>query len=87
MRTRSIENGVFTATANRIGLERKLAFSGKSQVTDNRSKVRLSLSEDEIMVDSVEIKLREADEKNLTKRNHLLKDRRPELYNRLIESS
>ncbi|MHA2425402.1 MAG: nitrilase-related carbon-nitrogen hydrolase [Candidatus Thorarchaeota archaeon] len=87
MRTRSIENGVFTATANRIGLERKLAFSGKSQVTNNRSKILLTLPEDKVMVDSVEIQLGEADEKHLTKRNHLIKDRRPELYMKLIESS
>ncbi len=87
MRTRSIENGVFTATANRVGLERELAFSGKSQITDNRAKVLLSFSEDEVIVGSVDLDLGLADDKNLTKRNHLLKDRKPELYQRLIESS
>ncbi|MHA1907546.1 MAG: nitrilase-related carbon-nitrogen hydrolase [Candidatus Thorarchaeota archaeon] len=87
MRTRSIENGIFTATANRVGLERKLEFSGKSQVTDNRSKVLLFLPENEVMVGTVDMKLQEADEKNLTKRNHLLQDRKPELYKMLTESS
>jgi predicted amidohydrolase len=87
MRTRSIENGVFTATANRIGLERSLGFSGKSQVTDNRSNVLISLPEDKVLIGSVEIEVTKADDKHLTERNHLLKDRKPELYQDLIESS
>lgn len=87
MRTRSIENGVFTATANRVGMERNLAFSGKSQITDNRAKVLLSLSEEDVGVGIIEIDPLAADEKNLTKRNHVLEDRKPELYQRLIEGS
>ena len=87
MRTRSIENGVFTATANRVGLERKLAFSGKSQITDNRAKVLLSLTVEDVGVGIIEIDPQAADKKNLTNRNHVLKDRKPELYRRLIEGS
>ncbi len=85
MTTRALENGVFTATANRIGEERKLVFSGKSQITNNKGKVLLSIPDGEIGVQSVDIDLSTADDKKLTKRNHLLKDRKPEIYKRLTE--
>jgi len=85
MKTRSLENGVFTATANRIGKERKLAFSGKSQITNNKGKVLLSIPDGETGVHYVDVDLPIADKKKLTKRNHLLKDRKPEIYKRLIE--
>ena len=85
MKTRSLENGVFTATANRIGKERKLAFSGKSQITNNKGKILLSIPDGETGVHYVDVNLPIADNKKLTKRNHLLDDRRPEIYRRLIE--
>lgn len=86
MQTRALENGVFTATANRIGQERELLFTGKSQITDNRGRVLLMMLEDESGVQSVDINPREADKKSLTPTNHLLKDRRPEIYHRLTSS-
>ncbi len=87
MRTRSIENGVFTVTANRIGEERSLNFSGKSQITDTKGKLLLQLNEVETGVRSVELDPSLADNKMLTERNHLLKDRKPEFYKRLTERS
>ncbi|MDF1540942.1 MAG: acyltransferase [Candidatus Thorarchaeota archaeon] len=86
METRALENGVFTATANRIGNERKLTFSGKSQITNTKGKVLLSIPDEETGVSYVDIDLPIADRKKLTKMNHLLKDRRPDIYRRLIES-
>ena len=46
MVTRSLENGVFSATANRIGTEsrggkRPLSFTGKSQILDHRGELCL----------------------------------------------
>ncbi len=86
MQTRALENGVFTVTANRIGQERGLVFTGKSQITDNRGRVLLTMLENKSGVESVDINPRDADNKNLTQANHLLNDRRPEIYHRLTSS-
>ncbi|MFW9909010.1 MAG: nitrilase-related carbon-nitrogen hydrolase [Candidatus Thorarchaeota archaeon] len=83
MVTRSIENGIFTATANRIGTERELMFSGKSQITDTRGKVLISMPDGITGVYSADISPSEADNKHMTKKNHLLNDRRPDLYSRI----
>ena len=44
--TRSIENRVYIATANRIGRERDLYFTGMSQITDPYGKILIRLGED-----------------------------------------
>ena len=84
MITRSIENGVFSVTANRVGQERELSFSGKSQVVNPKGKILLKMNEAEVGVKWIDIEPIIADSKMLTKRNHLLKDRRPDIYKRLI---
>lgn len=86
MRTRSLENGVFSITSNRIGVERGLAFSGKSQIVDPKGSVLLSMPDLVTGVQFVDLDLTEADDKMLTPRNHRLDDRKPSLYKRLIES-
>ncbi len=83
MVTRAIENGVFTATANRVGEERELSFYGRSQVVSNKGKRLLQLSSDEVELGWVDIDPCVADNKMMTERNHILHDRRPELYRRL----
>ncbi|MGY5875595.1 MAG: nitrilase-related carbon-nitrogen hydrolase [Candidatus Thorarchaeota archaeon] len=83
MITRSIENRVFTATANRIGEERGVAFSGTSQVTNPKGDILFRLSENSEELRWVDIEPTDADNKMITERNHVLGDRRPELYRRL----
>ena len=86
MVTRSIENFVFTATANRIGVERGVEFSGYSQIT-NISGIRLAtLSGDEVGLAFADIDPRDADSKMITDRNNVIQDRRPDLYSRLTQS-
>jgi predicted amidohydrolase len=87
MVTRSIENRIFTATANRIGNERELEFSGMSQVTNPRGEILARASETDAELLVVEIDPRIADDKNITQANDVLKDRRPELYHRLTDST
>ncbi|TFF96737.1 hypothetical protein EU546_00845 [Candidatus Thorarchaeota archaeon] len=87
MVTRSIENRVFTATANRIGKERELEFSGMSQVTDPRGRVLARAGEDTTELVVIDIDPAVADNKNITDTNHVLNDRRPDLYQRLTEST
>ncbi|MFW9933578.1 MAG: nitrilase-related carbon-nitrogen hydrolase [Candidatus Thorarchaeota archaeon] len=83
MKTRSLENGVFSATANRVGSERGLEFSGNSQIVDTKGRILLRIPNGSIGVEYVDIDLSEANDKTLTPRNHRLSDRRPELYKRL----
>ena len=85
MITRSIENRVFTATASRIGVERNLKFLGASQITDPRGLVLLSMDDKEIGISWVDIDPAVADNKTLTTRNDVLKDRKPNLYRRIID--
>jgi predicted amidohydrolase len=84
MITRSIENQVFTITANRIGSESldnlHLTFTGQSQVTNPAGKVlyRGPLSKNAVHL--VEIDPDLALVKKLNPNNNLFEDRRPEHY-------
>ena len=81
---RSIENRLFWILANRTGTDRvgkkKLTFIGESQVTtpDGRVLVRAGPDTEELVV--VDINPAEARNKQVTRRNHLLNDRRTDLY-------
>ncbi|TFG32991.1 hypothetical protein EU527_09105 [Candidatus Thorarchaeota archaeon] len=86
MITRSIENRVFTATANRVGEERNITFSGASQITDPRGNRLFQMSSQEVGVRMIDIDPTNADDKAITERNDLLRDRRPDLYKLLIQS-
>jgi predicted amidohydrolase len=84
MRTRSLENGVFSVTANRVGAEARprgtLTFTGQSQIVDPRGE-RLACSgasEEALVV--CEVDLSAARDKSMTARNDLFADRRPEFY-------
>lgn len=84
MVTRSLENRVFSITANRWGTEelgeKSLTFTGASQVlTPLGVRVAQGPTEGDC-VELVEIDPSEADNKRPTARNHLLNDRRPEMY-------
>lgn len=80
MKIRSLENHVFTATANRVGLERGLRYIGSSQVVSPYGEALSRLSDDraESLVIAINPKL--ALDKSLNKNNDLFKDRRPKLY-------
>ncbi len=85
MITRCLENGVFAATANRIGSDTKpdgsnLTFTGGSQVVNPRGEVLCRATVDEEAVLIIDIDPAEADDKLITEHNHLLNDRRPEHY-------
>lgn len=84
MVTRALENGVFTATANRVGTEsragRSLTFTGGSRIIDPRGQVLVAAgtaSEETVVV---EIDPAAARNKMITEHNHRLADRRPALY-------
>ena len=89
MRTRSIENRIFTVTANRIGEEArgedKLIFTGQSQFTNNRGEVIYRASPDKEEVHCADIDIGEADNKKIDGLNDLFRDRRVDFYGRLGE--
>ncbi|MCF7885963.1 MAG: acyltransferase [Candidatus Marinimicrobia bacterium] len=84
MLIRSIENKVFTATANRIGEEdrtgERLQFIGNSQITDVQGKRlgKLSRNEENILI--VDINPEKALDKSINQYNDLLGDRRSKFY-------
>lgn len=84
MRVRALENGVFTATANRVGTEHRtdtvLRYTGQSQIVSPRGDVLVRLSPDRDETAVVVIDPAEAREKGITPRNDKLADRRPRLY-------
>jgi predicted amidohydrolase len=86
MITRSLENQVFSITANRIGTEvngeSELTFTGMSQILSTKGEILHRCTEQEETVQIVEICPEKADDKQITKYNHLFSDRRPELYER-----
>lgn len=83
----AMANRVFAVTANRIGTERGLGFTGCSIVADPRGEVLATAAADAASTQVVAIDLALARDKQVTARNHLLADRRPELYGPLTEES
>jgi len=84
MPTRCLENRVFAATANRVGTEDRggssLTYIGQSQITSPRGEILHRCNRDKPEVAVVDADLSIAANKNITPRNHLLNDRRPEFY-------
>jgi predicted amidohydrolase len=84
MATRTLENSVFAVTCNRVGTESRggvtLRFTGASQVLDTKGRilVRAGVRGDALRI--VDINPEEAANKNINMRNHLMRDRRPEIY-------
>ena len=84
MVTRSIENRVFTITANRNGSEelgsQKLAFTGSSQMTDPTGKIIFRAPADIPVVHTVSINPSQASSKVINPKNDLFADRKTNLY-------
>lgn len=84
MITRSIENRVFTITANRIGTEKRanasITFTGKSQVVSPSGEVLTSAGERSESLKIVEVDPADALDKSVTPNNDLFKDRKVALY-------
>jgi predicted amidohydrolase len=87
MRTRSIENRVFTVTANRVGKDtcgtESFKFTGSSQITGTDGRILASAGAARPCAKSVNVDLTLADDKSPTPENHLFHDRRPDLYDNL----
>jgi predicted amidohydrolase len=88
MFARSVENRVFTITANRIGTEeragRSLTFTGGSQVLSPTGRCLVRAGQEEVGAGLADIDPAEADDKRVASLNDLWKDRRPALYSALL---
>ncbi|MEK7773939.1 MAG: nitrilase-related carbon-nitrogen hydrolase, partial [Deltaproteobacteria bacterium] len=85
MITRSIENRVFTITANRVGVESRvkggaLEFIGSSQIVSPAGAVICRAGGKREEAGAAEIEPKDARDKNITPLNHIMKDRRVDIY-------
>jgi len=84
MLTRSLENGVFSVTANRFGADRRphgeVNFTGRSQIVGPRGELLFRAPSQREVVHVLKIDPARARDKAITSQNQLLKDRRPEFY-------
>ena len=84
MRARALENGVFTVTANRVGVESRsdetLRFTGESRIVSPAGEILAASSAEEEDVRVIEIDPALARDKSLNPMNDRLADRRPDLY-------
>jgi predicted amidohydrolase len=89
MITRSIENRVFTITANRIGTEKRgrneFTFTGQSQITGCKGDVIFRASDNKEQIFTADINCEDAKDKNVNALNNLWRDRRVDYYKRLGE--
>ncbi len=84
MITRSIENKVFTVTANRAGEdirgEKVLSFTGMSQIVSPKGERLLTFTKYEETLKVIEVDPDMAKDKYITEHNHIFKDRRVDMY-------
>jgi len=84
MKTRSLENRVFSITSNRVGTEtngeHSEYFTGGSQILGNKGEILLRMNEDEEAIYSVQIDPDLALNKQVTEHNNAFSDRRPSMY-------
>ena len=91
MFARSVENHVYTITANRTGTEsragRSLTFTGASQILSPTGETLAQADETGESVNLVAIDPEAADDKAINEHNDLIGDRRSEWYGALTESA
>ncbi len=84
MVTRCLENRVFTATADRVGVENRggisLNFIGSSELVAPDGKILTKLPSEKSAIAAVDIDLTFADNKKINKFNHLMRGRRRDQY-------
>jgi predicted amidohydrolase len=88
MLTRSLENSVYSITANRTGKDTRprgeLVFTGQSQIVGPKGEVIAKSSSDEEAVVIRDIDISHARSKLITENNNLFADRRPEFYDAIV---
>lgn len=80
MKLRSLENHLFSVTANRIGRERGLKFIGQSQLVSPKGKLLYRASKAKVETRVISINPSSARDKKVTPQNHLFHDRKVKYY-------
>ena len=91
MRTRSLENRVFTVTANRTGTETRpdgsVPFTGRSQIVDPGGIVVVRAGKRDAVAMAYDCDLAKSRDKSLTRITPLFSTRRPEFYGAIAEGA
>ena len=85
MVTRCLENRVYALTANRVGEDvrpdgSRLEFTGRSQAVGPDGEVLAQAAAQDTALLELDLDPARADDKTVTEHNHLLDERRPEMY-------
>jgi len=83
----AVQNKVFIITANRIGIERGIEFTGESQIIDPNMRILVKSGRNSEEANTVEIDPKLADNKWVTKRNNIWTDRRTDLFHFLLNKA
>ncbi len=81
----AVTNRVFVVTANRVGEEENLSFTGMSTIADPRGEILCQASQSQTEVHSVKMDPDMARDKHITPWNHVFEDRRVDLYEDLLK--
>ncbi len=85
MITRSLENRIFSITANRVGKKsnsaKELHFTGMSQILTTKGEIIRRFDKNEESVYVTEIETNDAQEKKITEFNDIFEDRKTKYYN------
>ena len=81
----ALTNRFYVVTANRIGSERELTFTGMSTIADPKGQVLAQAPRAGEEVSRIEVDVSLARAKDITSRNNILADRRPGQYSLLAE--
>ena len=75
----ALVNRIFIATANRIGTEKELKFTGQSIIVDVEGEILHGADQSECVI-STEINILKARDKKITPLNDIFEDRRTDIY-------
>ena len=81
----ALTNGCYVVTANRVGSEGDLTFTGMSTIADPKGQVLAQAPQAGERIIRFEIDVRQARTKEITPRNNIMADRRPDQYALLTE--
>ena len=81
----ALMNRVFTITANRVGTEDELTFTGQSIISDTRGNVLCSANEKSEEMKFTFIETLDSKNKMITAKNHIFNSRRPTEYQDLTK--
>lgn len=82
----ALTNRIYIVTANRIGTEGDLSFTGFSTIVNPKGEILVQASKSEEEVGIVDADIGLSRDKNITPRNDIFGDRRPEEYSLLSGS-